>query len=218
MPHPVYLVRHGQSEWNVARRTQGQVAHPRLTEVGRAQAAAAADVIAADLTTHLRAPRCVMTRVITSDLTRAVETAQVVADRLGAAVSHDARLREQALGHLEGCTYEETFAAAEAHDWSDPTRPVVAGAESPMQVYVRMAAVLAEVGASRDPAALRSGRAPRSAQAPRSADATVLVSHGDAIRMAVASLRGQQPHEADWVEVPNGAVARIDAELTWLAQ
>jgi hypothetical protein len=32
--HPVYLVRHGQSEWNVLRSTQGQTSHPRLTSLG----------------------------------------------------------------------------------------------------------------------------------------------------------------------------------------
>ena len=47
--HPVYVVRHGQSEWNVRRLTQGQTPHPPLTELGRRQSAAAAALIAADL-------------------------------------------------------------------------------------------------------------------------------------------------------------------------
>ena len=42
MPHPVYLVRHGQSQWNLRRLTQGQTAHPPLTDLGRSQSAAAA--------------------------------------------------------------------------------------------------------------------------------------------------------------------------------
>ncbi len=52
MTAPVYLVRHGQSEWNVLRLTQGQTHHPRLTALGEAQARAAAEVIATDLVSH----------------------------------------------------------------------------------------------------------------------------------------------------------------------
>jgi probable phosphoglycerate mutase len=190
--HPVYLVRHGQSEWNVLRLTQGQTAHPRLSEEGRAQAESAARLIAADLQTYGLATA----RIVTSDLTRAVETAQVLAAHLGSSVAQDVRLREQHLGHLEGRSYEETWAAAELVDWSDPHQ-AIAGGESLMDVHDRMAAVL---------------------QATSSEVATVLVSHGDAIRAALAYLQGSLPHEADWVDVPNGAVARVDGAVCWLGQ
>ena len=187
---PVYLVRHGQSEWNVLRLTQGQTAHPSLTELGRQQAARAAALVSADLGGRP------VTRIISSDLMRAVETAQVLGDVLGAPVALDARLREQHLGELEGRGYAETWAAAEAHDWSDPALPV-AGGESLVEVRDRLADVLAEVAADGD-------------------DVTVLVSHGDAIRAAVAHLTGVAPHEAPWVEVANGAGARVDTTITWL--
>ncbi|WP_257953364.1 phosphoglycerate mutase family protein [Nocardioides sp. B-3] len=68
---PVYLVRHGQSEWNVLRLTRGQTMHPRLTPTGRAQAAAAADSLALGLASR-------PVRLLTSDLTRAVETADII--------------------------------------------------------------------------------------------------------------------------------------------
>jgi len=96
--HPIYLVRHGQSEWNLLRLTQGQTAHPRLTELGRQQAATAADRIASDLA----AVGLSVGRIITSDLTRAIETAQILTARLGGTVSQDVRLREQNVGALEG--------------------------------------------------------------------------------------------------------------------
>lgn len=188
----VYLVRHGQSEWNVLRLTQGQTRHPRLTELGREQAGSAADRIAADLE---RTGRDV-DRIVTSDLVRAVQTAEIIAARLGGALGYDVRLREQDLGTLEGCDYDQTWAAAEEMDWSDPTVPV-AGGESSMDVYERMGSVLDEV----DPA-----------------DVTVLVSHGDAIRAAVAYLEGVKPNAAAWVDVANGAVARIGGGITWLGQ
>jgi probable phosphoglycerate mutase len=187
---PVYLVRHGQSEWNVRRLTQGQTAHPPLTGLGREQAARAARLLVADLAARDTAVR----RIVSSDLVRAVETAQVLGEALGAPVTLDPRLREQHLGALEGRGYDDTWAAAEAFDWSDPTLPI-AGGESLMDVHLRMADVLGSV----DPTAV-----------------TVLVSHGDAIRAAVAHLHGVAPHEADWVDVPNGAVARVDDGITWL--
>lgn len=183
---PVYLVRHGQSEWNVLRLTQGQTPHPRLTELGRAQATQAAELIAAD-----RGP--VPVRVVSSDLVRATETAAIIAARLGASVAPDPRLREQHLGELEGRGYDETWAVAEAHDWTDPSLPI-AGGESLLDVHRRMADALADHHAP-----------------------VVLVSHGDAIRTAVAQVTGHAPHEAPWVDVPNGAVARVlDGTVTWL--
>lgn len=193
MPPTVYLVRHGQSEWNLLRRTQGQTPHPRLTALGRSQAASAAQLIAADL-----APRGGrVSRIVSSDLVRATETAGILAASLGAGVTHDIRLREQALGRLEGRSYDETWSAAAEFDWSDPAQPI-AGGESLYDVHDRMAAVLDEVWSTEGP--------------------IVLVSHGDAIRVAISHLHGVNPHETEWVEVANGAVGRIDAGITWLGQ
>jgi probable phosphoglycerate mutase len=189
---PVYLVRHGQSEWNVLRLTQGQTAHPPLTALGREQARRAARLIAADLAGRPPA------RIVTSDLLRAVETARIVGETLEAEVALDPRLREQHLGELQGRGYDETWAAAERHDWSDPTLPV-AGGESLLDVHDRLAAALADVAGGPGP--------------------VVLVSHGDAIRAALAHVAGVAPHRAPWVEVPNGAVARLGggaSGVVWL--
>lgn len=192
MPHPLYLVRHGESEWNVLRLTQGQTVHPKLTVRGRDQARAAAALIAADLAGH----GLDVGLVVTSDLTRAVETAEILVDVLGGELRHDKRLREQHLGSLEGRDYDETWAAAADIDWSTPD-VAVAGGETLREVHDRMAAVLAGV---------------------ERAHTTVVVSHGDAIRAAFAWLRGIEPHRAAWVDVPNGAVARVDADrsVRWL--
>jgi probable phosphoglycerate mutase len=190
VPQPVYLVRHGQSEWNALRITQGQTAHPRLTELGRAQAARAGAAIASDLTDRS------VVRIISSDLARAADTAQVLSETLDAPITLDTRLREQHLGELEGRGYHETWAAADQHDWSDQTLPV-AGGESLQDVYDRLVAVLAEMKAEEK-------------------RVTVLVSHGDAIRAAIAHLTGHGPHKTPWTDVPNGAVARIQGGIAWL--
>jgi probable phosphoglycerate mutase len=191
VPRPFFLVRHGQSDWNVLELTQGQSAHPRLTDLGRDQVRSAGALIESSLedSDHGR----VLVR--TSDLTRAVESAEILVELLDGELRSDERLREQHLGELEGRSYAETWASAARHDWSDLDLPV-AGGESPRQVRERMAEVLDEV----DPDVV-----------------TVLVSHGDAIRAALAHLAGVPSDEAPWVEVPNGAVARVDGRrVSWL--
>ncbi|WP_110183500.1 histidine phosphatase family protein [Nocardioides solisilvae] len=190
MTAPVLLVRHGESEWNVARRTQGQTHHPRLTAKGREQAASAARLVAQ----LLRDRRTTEARVVSSDLVRASETADIVADRLDAPVAEDPRLREMALGSLEGLGYEETWRAGEQHDWSDIDLPI-AGGESPAQVGRRMLAVLTEAFV-----------------AATAGTAVVLVTHGDAVRYAAQALRGPTAPPTEWLDVPNGAVLLVDPE------
>lgn len=63
----VLLVRHGQSEWNATRRLQGQADIP-LSDLGRDQARRLAPVIAGLDVSH----------VLTSDLSRAAETARLI--------------------------------------------------------------------------------------------------------------------------------------------
>jgi probable phosphoglycerate mutase len=92
----VVLLRHGRTADNASGRIQGQLDTP-LDDVGRAQAAAAAEVLAD------AAPAV----VLTSDLVRARDTAQAVADRLGLAAVPDPRLRELDLGAWQGLTSDE---------------------------------------------------------------------------------------------------------------
>ncbi|HWU31918.1 MAG TPA: histidine phosphatase family protein [Marmoricola sp.] len=190
MSAPIYLVRHGQSEWNVLRLTQGQTSHPALTDLGRSQAQAAADVIAADLGAAQRRPA----QLVTSDLLRARQTADIIAASLGMTVIIDSRLREQHLGALEGKSYDETWAAADQHDWSDPGVPI-AGGESPLAVRERMARALDDLAPDQ---------------------VHIVVSHGDAIRAAIARFRGEAAQDASWLEVANGAVARVTERIEWL--
>lgn len=88
----IRLVRHGQSTWNVEGRVQGQTVHVPLTAVGVAQAQEVATSLAA----------LPIQRLYTSDLVRALQTAEVVSRATGLAVRSDARLRERGYGVLEG--------------------------------------------------------------------------------------------------------------------
>jgi len=96
----LYLVRHGETDWNAARRIQGSTDIP-LNETGRAQARATA----AALVERFTGTR---PRVVSSDLSRARETAEIIADALGApAPTLYPELRERAYGVAEGMTVAE---------------------------------------------------------------------------------------------------------------
>ncbi|MBM3816339.1 MAG: histidine phosphatase family protein, partial [Actinobacteria bacterium] len=73
---PIIVVRHGESEWNVLGKWQGR-ANTQLTDAGRRQAREAAGNIAALGVT--------IDRVVASSLTRASETASIIAQHLGLA-------------------------------------------------------------------------------------------------------------------------------------
>jgi glucosyl-3-phosphoglycerate phosphatase len=95
-PRRVLLWRHGRTRWNVEHRFQGQ-ADPPLDEVGTQQASASARLLAA------YSPDA----IVSSDQTRAVQTARPLAELLDLPVALDVRLRERSLGAWEGLTRDE---------------------------------------------------------------------------------------------------------------
>ena len=100
----LYLVRHGESEANAAHRYAGQSDSP-LTERGRAQARAVA--------ASLRGVR--FDRVVSSDLSRARDTAEIIAREHGLAVDLVPELREIDVGEAEGLAFED---ARTRFDWA----------------------------------------------------------------------------------------------------
>lgn len=90
------MLRHGRTDWNLQRRFQGQT-DIALDDVGLEQAERAAAMLAS-----LRP-----TRIVSSDLQRAQQTAAAVARRTGLPVHIDAGLRETFAGDWEGLTQSE---------------------------------------------------------------------------------------------------------------
>jgi broad specificity phosphatase PhoE len=90
------LWRHGRTEWNATGRIQGQL-DPPLDLLGQQQAQRAAIALA-----ELKP-----SRIVASDLERALTTAAVLSNRVGVPVTTDARLREIGLGAWEGLLREE---------------------------------------------------------------------------------------------------------------
>jgi len=97
----IFLVRHGETEWNRARRYQGWSDSP-LTERGTAQAQAIGH--------RLRAlPEARTAEIIASPIGRARRTAEIIAECLGrtAPLSFDERLREISIGSWDGLDRRE---------------------------------------------------------------------------------------------------------------
>lgn len=92
----IYLIRHGQTEWNADGRWQGMIDIP-LSETGLNQAAALASYMSSSS----------LSSVYSSDLQRAVQTAEPLAKIINLPLHRDARLREQNLGVFQGLTHEE---------------------------------------------------------------------------------------------------------------
>ncbi len=107
----ILLARHGETDWNAERRVQGHADRP-LNETGLAQALALAETLADEQ----------LTAVYSSDLTRAYETARVVAETHALQVEVLPALRERDFGTWEGLTEEdalERFPEARNGSWGD---------------------------------------------------------------------------------------------------
>lgn len=92
----ICIIRHGETAWNVEKRIQGHTDIP-LNETGRAQALAMAFNAA-----HQR-----FDAIYSSDLARALETAQVLAQREDHKVKPLPQLRERHFGIFQGLTADE---------------------------------------------------------------------------------------------------------------
>lgn len=103
--HRVVLLRHGETDWNSTGRFQGHEDVP-LNAAGHEQAAVAAGRLA-----PLRP-----VRVLTSDLTRARQTAQAIGEAAAVRVEVDVRLREVDVGTWAGLDLD-TVGAMEPDFW-----------------------------------------------------------------------------------------------------
>jgi glucosyl-3-phosphoglycerate phosphatase len=130
------LVRHGETDWNAEERAQGH-ADVELNAVGHAQAEAVAGLLAG------LGP----VRLWSSDLARAVQTAEHIATSAGLSIEKDARLREYDVGRRSGLTLDEfaaTFPDAYASWQRGDRRHRVPGEESTEEVRDRVVPALSD--------------------------------------------------------------------------
>ena len=136
----LWLVPHGQTDWNLEKKSMGHKDVP-LNKTGTQQAQATANYFFQE---HQAKP---FSAIYSSDLSRAHATAQAIAHKLNLAVHDDTNLREGSGGIFEGYTHQEIrqkFPDVIAHLDKDPTF-LVPGAETKEQVTKRVVEALKEL-------------------------------------------------------------------------
>lgn len=160
-PRTIAVVRHGETDWNFARRIQGRTEVP-LNHTGRAQAEATARLLMA---AHIQDEVGGWRHIVSSPLSRALETAQIIARHTGlASPVIEQHLWERDFGPAEGVLVEEAHARWPGLD--------VPGAE-PLEALAKRSATALLRRLDETPGA-------------------ILVAHGALIRAGLARISGRQ--------------------------
>jgi broad specificity phosphatase PhoE len=179
----LYVVRHGRTEWNEARRMQGQLDSP-LTDAGRGHARQHGALLS----------REGAQRLIVSTLGRTRETAEIAGTALEAPVEFDARLMERDFGEWGGLLVkdvERQFPEGWTQWRRDPYNFRPPGGENLPDMLRRVTPLLESLPGL-----------PESKVA--------LVSHGGMARVILTHFLGLTPDEAIQVAQPNDLVYRLD--------
>lgn len=176
----LWLVRHGQTDWNFTGRWQGQASDaPGLNEMGHKQASVASE----------KMERVEISAIYSSDLLRAKQTAEAIAVALGLHVILEPRLREINLGVWEGMPSEDIEAQypKELADRArDPFNTPAPNGESPSEVGERVLKAVNEI-------------------ADRHRDESILiVAHGISLAVIICHAEGF-PVEDVYLHIPGNA-------------
>jgi probable phosphoglycerate mutase len=180
----LFLVRHGQSGWNASGLIQGQSTDAQgLTHLGRDQSRIAARSLS-DSGAEF---------IVSSDLTRAIETAEPIARTLGLPIELEPRLRERSLGCAEGrpeVTMDQSESGVLGRAVQDAdARP--RNGESIRDLYTRVSEIIDDL---LERAACKQ---------------LIAVTHGGVIRVAIAYISGIGPDEMQWNRISNGSVFEV---------
>lgn len=189
----LYLIRHGETDWNRAQRYQGQCDIP-LNDTGRAQARRNGDALKNLL------PQIAAFDFVSSPLSRAVETMQILRAEMGLdprAYRLDSQLVELHYGHWEGQLASELPAtdplsvAAKARDpfgW----RPN--GGESYADLMARITVWLKSIDCD-----------------------TVAITHGGVSRVARGAVLNLDTRDVPILEVPQDKILVLkDGTMRWI--
>ena len=188
------VVRHGETQWNIESRIQGH-GDSALTERGLAQAEAIARRLSAEAFDAL----------VSSDLGRAMQTAQRIAVATNREVIADARFRERNFGSAEGITYAELHQryphAFGRHLQDQDPDFQVPEAETRRGFYARIAAAFEALAAERP------------------GERVLLVCHGGVLAALYRHIHRIPAGELHSVEIPNAAYNRIARDSSgWLIE
>jgi len=183
-PTRMILIRHGETDWNKEGRIQGHMP-THLNEQGRREA-------------RLLAPRIADERpqnLYSSDLPRALETAQPIAEATGLEIVSSERLREAYFGLWEGKSFKEVQSGSpgEFANWVESDfHKAPPGGESAAELRERIIAFLADVAEK------------------HANQTTVIVTHGGPCKYAVAHVLGISPTGMYRYAIDNSSFTTIE--------
>jgi broad specificity phosphatase PhoE len=179
------LIRHGETDWNRQRRYQGQ-ADTGLNSRGTKQAN--------ELAMRLKEKNIVA--LYSSDLLRALQTAEIIAQIIKKPIYRDARLREIRLGDWQGKSRQEVqnqYAELVKQRREDPLGSTVPGGERGDQVLARMQAAFRDI------------------QKQHPGEVVAVISHGFALGIWKMAFF-HRPANRLWELIPKNAQAE---EISW---
>ncbi len=178
----IWLVRHGQTDWNLEGRLQGQLDVP-LNETGLDQARQMAATLEGRKFSALYA----------SDLMRARQTAEIISKVVNLPIQFDRRLREISQGDFEGMLFSEVvkqFESALEDRARNPVNSRLPGGESVAEVAERVRACMDDI-------ACLDVKEP-----------VLVVAHGLAIATILCQARGY-PMETVYSHIQENATAEV---------
>ena len=180
----IYIVRHGETDWNIEQKMQGHTDIPLNTK-GKQQAR--------EIATHLK--DIDFDIIYASPLSRAYETALIINTRHNASIIKVNALKERQFGELEGKTYEEVNAYHPAllftESWNYPDyRPP--GGESVNDIKKRVVNFTNNI--------LKKHRG----------KSVLIVSHGVALRILIGSFLGTPPEQSVGLRLKNASLTIIE--------
>ena len=188
--HPIYFLRHGETESNAAGRMQGHL-DSKLTSKGEAQAIRMAEILSSQV-------NATSTDIISSPLGRAVQTAGIIGNFLGTPPHcrlTDPRLREMTWGIWDGSTFAEIqerwpqeWKARQADRWNCPPPK----GESYAMLHERVAPAFREIFADDQP--------------------VIIVAHGVVGRIVRGLHLRLDPEAMMALDEPQGVVMRLDCD------
>ena len=180
----IYLVRHGETEWNRMAKTQGRM-DISLSETGYAQAGRLAERLLPES----------ITAIYSSDLKRAYNTARVLADGLKVDVNVSAGLREMDFGCWEGMDFEsikKEYSHIHRLWIKSPNKAKIPGGEELIEVQSRSISVTHGI------LALHKG------------ERVALVSHGITLKCLIFGLLGIDLGNLSKIRLDNCSVSIIE--------
>lgn len=187
----VYLIRHGETDWNTNGRWQG-VLPIDLNDTGREQARRLASVLQHE---EIEA-------IYTSDLSRAEETARIVGNMLGIIPSADVRLRELDIGVFQGLTLDEIKERHPQHYaafMNEPITYVLPEGESRRMLQARVFEAWHHFVSRSD------------------VQRIAIVTHGGAVKMLLSGLFPQNQTKFQMMDIPNTSITILKRDRNdWL--